>query len=402
VTATGRPPRSATGRGLSPALLAAALVVLALNLRATVAALPPLLPDVQRDLGLSGAAAGALTALPVLCMALFSPGSHRVAHRLGREATALAGVALIAIGNGLRLAGTFPPALYGGTLLAGIGIAACGVVLAGIVKEFFPRREGAASAAYIVAMMLGAAVAPAVAVPLERLLGSWQASLAAWGVPAALAVAIWIPICVRLNTREPGAGAHPGRLPLRSRPAWLVAGFLSLQASIAYAYIAWLAPAYRDHGWSAVSAGALLGGIHFFQLFTALLLPILADRSDDRRRPLMAAVGCTVVGAVWLFALPDLLPWAAVAALGLGLGGGFALSLVLIVDYAADPAASSRLAAMAFRVCYSAAAAAQVAVGALHDATGGFGVPFGLLAVMALVQLAMATRLGPRHRGSVR
>jgi CP family cyanate transporter-like MFS transporter len=89
------------------------------------------------------------------------------------------------------------------------------------------------------------------------------------------------------------------------------------------------------------------------------------------------------------------------AVVGLGLGGGFSLGLVLVVDYAASPAASSRLAAMTFPVCYTTAAAAPVVVGALHDATGSFTGAFGLLAGMALVQLALATSLGPRHRTSV-
>ena len=88
--------------------------------------------------------------------------------------------------------------------------------------------------------------------------------------------------------------------------------------------------------------------------------------------------------------------------LGLGLGGGFSLAMVLLVDYAADPAASSRLTAMVFLVSYTAAAAAPVLVGALRDATDGFTVPFGLLTVLAVVELALATRLGPRHRGTQR
>jgi MFS transporter, CP family, cyanate transporter len=123
--------RQVKSRTVPPALLALGVSVLALNLRLTMVSLPPLLPVIQRDLGLSGAAAGVLTALPVLCMALFAPGAHRLAHRVGREATTLGAVALIAAGNGLRLAGSAPAALYGGTLVAGIGIAACGVVLPG-------------------------------------------------------------------------------------------------------------------------------------------------------------------------------------------------------------------------------------------------------------------------------
>jgi CP family cyanate transporter-like MFS transporter len=131
-------------------------------------------------------------------------------------------------------------------------------------------------------------------------------------------------------------------------------------------------------------------------------LSVGEGRSVDRRPVLVGAVGCTVIGAAWLFALPGVLPWVAASVLGLGLGGGFSLALALLVDYTAPPAASSRLIAMVFLVGCTSAAVAPVGVGALRNATGGFTVPFGLLAVLALAQLAVATRLGPAHRGSQR
>lgn len=398
-----RPPRPAAVAAppLHPVLLGVALVLLAVNLRTTVGSLPPLLSHVERDLGLSGAAAGLLTAVPVICMAWAAPAAHRVAHRYGREATALASVVLIAIGNGVRLEGMHAPVLFGGTFLAGLGIAACGVVLPGIVKELFEGREGRASAMYIVAMMIGAGVAGAVSVPLEGLLGSWSAALAAWALPAILAAVVWVPVVARLNERESEAESHPGRLPLRSRPAWLLAAFFSAQASIAYAYMGWLSPAYEARGWSAASAGLLFGVYNLTQFVTALVLPTLADRSSDRRPVILFAVGLTTLGSLWLWALPEVLPWAAVVTIGLGLGGGFSLALLVVVDYSTDPGASSRLAAMVFLVGYSAGAVVPVITGALRDATGGFGLPFGLLAAVAVAQLLVATRLSPVNRGTV-
>src|SRR5690606_41566330 len=51
---------------------------------------------------------------------------------------------------------------------------------------------------------------------------------------------------------------------------------------------------------------------------------------------------------LWLLAFPGVQPWLAATVLGFGLGGGFALALVLIVDYAGDADGSSRLAALVF------------------------------------------------------
>jgi MFS transporter, CP family, cyanate transporter len=397
-----RSPIHATGLGARSALVLAALAVVGFSLRTPTTSLPPLLADVQRTLGLSGPALGALTALPVLCMALCAPPAHRLAHRLGGELTTLGAIALVAAGTLLRLGGGDTVVLYAGTLVAGVGIAVCGVTLPGIVKERFPDRAGAATAAYSVPMMLGAAVAPSLAVPLLGALGSWQASSASWAVPALIAVALWAPLARRSQRSRPAAGTAAGRLPWRSRSAWLLAGFLSLQSILAYAYLAWLPAAYESRGWSEGMTGSLLGVLHLAQLASALVLPAVADRSADRRPVLAGAVACSALGASVLFAAPDAAPWAATTVLGLGLGGGFSLALVLLADLAASPAAASHLAAMTFLVCYSAASLAPVLIGALHDMTGGFATPFGLLALLACAELAMATQLSPSLRGSVR
>ena len=49
------------------------MVLVALNLRPALASLAPLLSRVQADTGLSAAAIGALTTMPVLCLGLFAP-----------------------------------------------------------------------------------------------------------------------------------------------------------------------------------------------------------------------------------------------------------------------------------------------------------------------------------------
>lgn len=382
-------------------LLLTALAILAFNLRTPMASLPPLLVAVRGALGLSGLEAGLLTALPVLCMGLCAPPAHRLAHWFGSETTTLWAIGLVAAGLLLRLGGGSLSLLFVGTLLAGVGIAACGVTLPAIIKQRFPNRPGAAAAAYSVPMMVGASVAPAIAVPLAHALGSWQASLGSWALPALLATVVWAPMARRGSRPHRSTLGAPGRLPWSSRGAWLLAGFLSVQSMLAYAYLAWLAPAYESRGWSAASSGALLGVLQLAQLVTALTLPALVDRMRDRRPVLVGSVACTVLGAIMLFASPGSMPWAATTVLGFGLGGGFSLALVLLADLSASPDAARRLAAMTFLVCYSSASVAPALTGALHDATGGYGSPFAVLACLACVELALATRFRPRLRGAV-
>src|SRR6185369_3102252 len=67
-----REPAPRRAGAASGAALAVVLVLAAVNLRTAVASVPPLLDQIQDDLGLSGAAAGSLTTLPVVCMGLFA------------------------------------------------------------------------------------------------------------------------------------------------------------------------------------------------------------------------------------------------------------------------------------------------------------------------------------------
>src|SRR6476620_2244160 len=211
--------------------MAVALVAVAANLRIAITSVPPLLDEISADLGLSHAAAGALTTLPVLCMGLFAPVASRIAHRTGAPAAVLAAVLSILVGTASRFGGDNVVVLYAGTFVCGVGIAVAGTLLPRLVKTFFPpERAGLVTGLYMLAMMGGAAVSSAVAVPLADLLGSWQASLASWSVVALVGVLAWAPFTVRANPHHEPVLEGPGRLPWRHPTAWRAAACLALQS----------------------------------------------------------------------------------------------------------------------------------------------------------------------------
>jgi CP family cyanate transporter-like MFS transporter len=71
------------------------------------------------------------------------------------------------------------------------------------------------------------------------------------------------------------------------------------------------------------------------------------------------------------------------------------VGLVLLVDYAATPAASGRLTAMCFFVSYTLASIGPFAMGAVRDVTGGFGAVWLVLVALMSVQIALASVLRP-------
>ena len=298
-SSTALPARTPATTPVPARLFLLAIVLVAVNLRAVLASLPPLVHTIQADLGLSGAAAGLLTTLPVLCMGVFAPVSQRLARVIGREATVGVALVLLLVGLAMRVAGSVIPLLFLSTLLAGIGIALCGTVLPGIVKEFFGHRPGIVTGVYLLSMMVGATAASALAVPLSHALGSWERSLAAWSLLAVVGLVAWLPIMRAVNDHDEPVEPAPATttaLPWRSPTAWLLAGYLAMQSFAFYSQLAWISPSYEDRGWSARDAGLLLALWSIVQLVSGLGAPVLADRFTDRRPLVAASVLCGIVG----------------------------------------------------------------------------------------------------------
>lgn len=379
-------------------LMAFSLVAVSANLRVAIASVPPLAKTIAADLDLSHAWIGAVTTLPVLCMGLMAPTAQRMGARLGAAVSIQ--IAMIAVFAGvlLRWWGDQLWALYAGTLVAGLGIAVAGTLLPRLVKAVFPpERTGAVTGLYMFALMGGAAASSASSVPLAARFGSWQGSLASWSMLAAVGALAWVPVALRhsrYQAANPDAATSHG-LPWRHRTAWLVAAYLAIQSWQFYSSLAWIAPSYVARGWDPTTAGYLLSAFGGAQLISGLLGPVLTDRIHDHRVLLMPAAGLGLVGMLALLVAPDAAAWVWVCVLGLGQGAAFSLALVLLMDYAQTPAGSGRLTAMAFFVSYTIASFGPTVTGALRDLTGDFQVIWLLMALMMLVQMALAMQMRP-------
>lgn len=373
---------------------AVALFLVAINLRLALASVPPLLGQIGADLHLSATAAGAITTLMVVAMGLFAPVGHRVAARIGPARTVLWSVALTGAGSLVRLGGGHPAMLYLGTLLAGIGIAICGAVLPRIVKELFPpHRSGVATGLYMLAMMAGAIIAPAVSVPLAAALGSWQASLASWSLVALVGIAAWWPVARRERFEPPtGVTLH---LPWRHRTAILVSLYLATQSWQFYSSLAWIPPTFVQHGWPAEDAGYVLSVFFLAQFVGGLVGPMWADRAIDVRPMLYGALVIGFAGELGLWLAPTGATYLWVVLMGLSQSAGFATGLVMLVRYAASATGSGRLTAMGFLIGYGVAAIGPTAMGAVRDATGGFQAVWAALAALIVVQIGLTVTLRP-------
>lgn len=373
-------------RVLRPWLLLLGLVLVALNLRPALSSLSPLLSEVSGSLGLSAARAGLLTTLPVLCLGLFAPLAPLLARRFGAERVVL-GI-LLTLAAGIILRSSFGEAgLFAGSLVAGASIGIIGVLLPGIVKRDFASQAGAMTGVYTMALCLGAALAAGATVPLSHYFGdSWNIGLGFWMVPALVAALCWLPQVGQKHAAHQVAYRVKGLL--RDPLAWQVTLYMGLQSSLAYIVFGWVPSILISRGLSATEAGLALSGSIIVQLLSALTAPWLATRGKDQRLAIVLVMLLTLGGLFGCLYAPLDGLWGWAILLGLGQGGTFSLALTLIVLRSRDAHVAANLSGMAQGIGYTLASLGPLAVGVLHDWTGGWGATgwvFGMIGVGAII-----------------
>jgi len=367
-----------------------ALILVAANLRTPIASIPPLVGPIARDLRLSAAATGMLTTLPVVCMGLFAPVGALGSRRWGRGRVVAGAVGLILAGTASRLVPGAGP-LWTGTVLCGIGIAVAGALLPALVRARFPARIGPVTGLYTAGLIGGAMLAAALTEPARAAFhGSWPAALAIWAVPAAVALAVWLPLT---GGGPATAGPHVAP-PWRDPTAWFAAFYMGGQSLMYYGALAWLAARYTAVGVPPAEAGLLLGLFSAAQLVSALALPVLAHRLGRLRLLIAASVATSTAMLVVIALVPTAAPYPWTLLLGLGVGGQFALALTVLGSLGEGAAESAAVSGMAFFVGYLFAALGPVAAGALRDLTGGYRVPFLALAGVGVMTLAAGVAAG--------
>ncbi len=390
------PPRGATSPStpaIGAALWLATVVLATLNLRPFLTAVGPLGPQIQSATGMGLSALSWLTLLPMALMGIGAWLAPAALRRLGpRRAMALS-LAAIALGCALRAAGADAAMLLATAALCGAGVALVQGVLPGLIKRQSPTRMAQMMGLYSAALMGGGALGAQLS-PLAVQWGlDWRLALALWALPALLAAALaWHAL-----RALPGPATAPERTGwLRRRPrTWLLMACFGLVNGGYAALVAWLAPFYQGLGWSPAQSGGLVALLSVAQAGAALGLPMLASRRLDRRPWLGFALLCQVTGLAGLACWPDAAPLLNTVVLGIGLGGCFALMMVVALDHLPHPAQAGALNALMQGGGFMIAAMAPLAVALLHQATGGFRAGWLAQLGAVLVVCVLVARLAP-------
>ena len=377
-------------RGVVWALLITVLV--ALNLRAAVTSLGPVLPGARRELGLTAAAASVATAAPVLCFGVLALVSPWLARRLGLDRAM--GLAVVVLFAGLLLRPTGGEVtLLLGTMLCCSGIAVANVLLPAVVKDRAPDRVGLVTGAYTAALAGGSALAAGITAPLAEAFGL-RVSLWVWAAPVVLALLVWVPEAWGRRGPEPGgavaaATRHTDDADAfgsvwRSPVGWALSVLFGTQATLAYVTMGWLPTVLQWRGMSASTAGVLLAVSILVSVPVSALVPSVAARHYSQVGLVVGLTACAAAGLAGLTFAPTGLAWIWAAVLGVG-NGVFPLTLTLFNIRARSARETQDLSAMGQGVGYLLAASGPFLFGVIGASTGSWSAPvLGLLAVLVL------------------
>ena len=407
---------SAAVRSPAAWLLTLAIVLIALNLRGPIVATAPVLGQMSADLGLTAVVAGLLTSIPVLCFALASPLASSLIVKVGAERAVSIGLAGVLLGTVLRALGT-SSWLYVGTIVIGIAITVGNVVLPVIIRrDYTPERAGFVTGIYTSALNVGSMITSLATAPIATGVG-WPAALVGWGLLAVLAVAVWAVavgprVALGVGART-GAGAvdaggassvdvmtggidvveaaaHEADAEARRRPLlrrWTTWGLTLAFAGQAFAYYgltAWMPTLLGDEiGLTREAAGASSSVFQIMAVVGALGVPLLALRWRPSAVIALIGVLWTAMPLGLFFAPEHWLIWSIFG--GAAQGGGITIIFIVIVRMATTGDDARRLSALVQGGGYAIASLGPLAIGGLHDASGGWELPMVGIFVSVLV-----------------
>ncbi|AKV07250.1 MFS transporter [Pseudomonas fluorescens NCIMB 11764] len=379
-----------------PALwLMVSIILVALNLRPSMAAVGPLLSAIRGDIPLSFSLASLLTMLPVMAMGLAMFFGLSVSRWLGAQRTVVVSLLIIGVATVSRLFLDSAAELILSAVLAGIGIALIQALMPALIKSRFGDNVSVCMGLYVTSIMGGAAIAASFAPLVMMRTGSWRMGLAIWAVLALVALLVWLVQRLGMPIRSAQAQRN-GSFFANSR-AWLLAIFFGLGTASYTCVLAWLAPYYVEKGWSEQNAGLLLGFLTAMEVLSGLLTPAIANRSRDRRLVLVVLLALIMAGFCGLTLSPQHLSLLWPCLLGLGIGGLFPMSLIVSLDHLDQPQRAGALTAFVQGIGYLIAGLSPLIAGMIRDQLGSFEWAWwSLTGVMALM-LLMVLRFDPRH-----
>ncbi|MCC7122538.1 MAG: MFS transporter [Gammaproteobacteria bacterium] len=364
--------------------------------------LPPLLPWVKGEFGLSFSALGFVLTVLFIVSGLTQMLAGFVVDRLGPGATLAAGLACFVAAALVLATATSYPALLAGAALSGIGNGVFHPVDFSLLNHrVHPARLGHAYAVHGLTGSLGWALAPVFLVGIAVPYG-WRTSLyAAALLPIAVALLLFSQRDSFAVTPQATTAAEPASAPLfaflRAPAIWWCFAFFAIVAAAASGVQNFAPTVFAALYTIGVTEAAL--SITVFMLASAAGMfaggwLVHRQRRLERNIALafgLSAVGATLIGLAWL---TPLLAFVAIAAMGFG-NGLSGPSRDMLIRSATPRGATGRVYGVVYSGLDLGIAVGPLLFGRLLDA-GRHGAVFLGIAGLLLAAMLMAAGVAAR------
>ena len=365
------------------------------GLRITILAVPPVIPLIRADLGMTETMVGILTGLPPVLFACTAVLGSLLIARFGALNTLIGGLVATAAGSALRGAAPEILSLYAATVVTGFGVAIMHPSLPPLVRTWLPHRIGFGTAVFTNGLLVGEIFPVALTIPvvLPLLGNSWRESFLLWAVPVAL-IALVIMLTAPRPLASPQAKAPQRWWPDWSDPLiWRLGIALGSVNALYFTTNAFL-PDYLHHVGRADLVSAALTALNVGQIPASFLLLVVAGRLERKIWPHIVCGAGSLAAVVGIAVLPGYGIVACAAVLGF-FAAAILILMLALPPLLAPPEDVHRVASAMFTISYSCAVIAPILSGLLWDITGiawSAFVPLGLCACILMV-LAPTIRL---------
>lgn len=372
-------------------LLLIGIMLIATNLRSPLTSVSPLLSDISQSLNLSLTTSGMLTTIPLLAFAVFSIVAPITERRFGIEKVLFISLILLTAGIVIRSIGN-QATLFTGTVMIGIAIAHCNVLVPSLVKRDFIAHTGIVTGLYSVTMNVFGALASGFSLPLATKFGlDWQGSLRIWSIMCLVALIAWLPQLKKQTLVREVKIEEEQKSLFKSPLAWKISLLMGIQSLIFYTIVTWLPQMVVSKGIQIESAGSMLAVLQIVLVPVSFVVSVIASRLKNQI--LLSLIGTTtLLGGLTILWLGQsiLLHYFAIILIGVGIGFCFSLAMIFFSLRTQTAAEASQLSGMAQSLGYLLASFGPVVLGGLFDYSASWTSSFLLLIALCLILMYMA------------
>jgi MFS transporter, ACS family, hexuronate transporter len=359
----------------------------------SVLAVAPLAPLLLEDLLLTRAQVGLFLPAIYLGGVVMSLPAGWLTDRFGARLTLAAGQCLTGALVAVAAEARHLPLILACLFVGGLGWAVVNPATGRAILQRFPARErgfamGIKQTGLTLGGILGSLTLPAIA-----LAQGWRAAMTMAAVASLVAAAAGLALMPRDRTHAAAGGIEPARfaelgrfLGNRSLLVLLASGLaLGMAQASVLAYLALFA---RERlGFSVVAAGGLLALVQAGGTGSRLAWGIISDRFFGGRRRPCVIINSVIGGASYLvFASAVALPLPVIGAVAVVAGAGAFGWVGLFLALAAEVGGhryAGLLTGVAVAFAWSGVLLGPPLFGGLLQATGSYGVPWLVLALLA-------------------